>query len=70
LRRYFAVGEIGAIWSARSFAHLWQGMLFWEEMQHTAGSVEAACQMQVVSLQRFAMPIEMAEEAFANDLCG
>jgi len=45
-------------------------MLFWEEMQRTAGSVEAAYQMQVVSLQRFAMPIGMAEEAFANDLCG
>jgi hypothetical protein len=45
-------------------------MLFWEEMQRTAGSVEAAYQMQVVSLQRFAIPIGMAAVGFANDLCG
>jgi hypothetical protein len=45
-------------------------MLFWAEMQRMAGSVEAAYQMQVVSPQRFAMPVVMAEEAFANDLCG
>jgi hypothetical protein len=45
-------------------------MLFWEEMQRTAGSVEATYQMQVVSLQRFAIPIEMAAVGFANDLCG
>jgi len=36
-------------------------MLFWEEMQRTAGPVEAAYQMQVVSLQRFAIPIGMAD---------
>jgi hypothetical protein len=45
-------------------------MLFWEEMQRMAGSVKAAYQMQVVSLQRFAMSIGMAVEGFANDLCG
>ena len=45
-------------------------MLFWEEIQRTAGSVKAAYQMQVVSLQRFAMPIGMAVEGLANDLCG
>jgi NAD(P)-dependent dehydrogenase (short-subunit alcohol dehydrogenase family) len=55
--------RVNTIFPSGVMTPLWQGMPFWEEMQRTAGSAEAAYQTlaQAVPLKRFAMPSEIAE---------